>query len=81
MRKKSGLTIIEQAIVHVPDYEKVDNKSEQPVNMLVFKTYGILTYGPAVWDLHKVHRRILHLTGSYLLSGLIFLSIFCKKYA
>jgi hypothetical protein len=32
MRKKSGFTIVEQAIVLVPEFEKVAGKLEQQVN-------------------------------------------------
>ena len=34
MRKKSGLTIVEQAVVLVPDFEKVVHKLEQQVTLL-----------------------------------------------
>ncbi len=33
MRKKSGLTIIEQAVVLVPEFEKVFGKLEQQVSL------------------------------------------------
>jgi hypothetical protein len=33
MRKKSGLTIVEQAIVLVPEFEKVVRKLEQQVTL------------------------------------------------
>lgn len=33
MRKKSGFTIVEQAIVHVPEFEKVVRKLDQQVTL------------------------------------------------
>jgi hypothetical protein len=44
MRKKSGLTIIEQAVVLVPEFEKVVRKLEQQVTLRGQSKSTLLNY-------------------------------------
>ena len=44
MRKKSGLTIVEQAVVLVPEFEKVVRKLEQQVALRGQKSKNAILY-------------------------------------
>ena len=59
MRKKSGLTIVEQAIVLVPEFEKVVRKLEQQVALRGQSKSTLQNYTSAMLSAtHPAHRPV-----------------------